>query len=232
MLSVLGACVSSGGKEGSSNGSDLNGHVSSVFKFFNPLNSAHASDSSVCVPVPGNGKVSIYTINPDDGSKTLACRTHLASDNSFSAKIFDDNIPSGHHLKVEADLGGVIREAIVSKSDKANISVDPSSTMSVPLAIEKLKNDDSADLKSVREIVKTFVESAGVNFASISGQDVAKLKVIFENSKDPAKESIFDDGPRKDQFKDFLRRRVEDTNVTLSGDDDEDASSRSYLKFE
>ncbi len=231
MLTLLGACVSSGGKEDSSSGSDLSGHVSSVLKFFNPLNTAHASDSTICTPVPGNDKVSIYTINPDDGSKTLACRTHLAIDNSFNAKIYYENIPVGHHLKIEADLGGVIREAIVSKTDMANIAVDPSSTMSVPFAIEKLKNDDSADIKSVREIVKTFVESSGVNFASISPQDVAKVRVIFENSLVSAQQCIFEDDPKKNQFGDFLKNRIGDTNITVSGDDDIDSSSRSYLEF-
>ena len=231
MLTLLGACVSSGGKEDSSSGSDLSGHVSSVLNFLNPINTAHASDSTICTPVLGNDKVRIYTINPDDGYKTLACSTHLASDNSFNAKIFNENIPSGHHLKIEADFGGVVREAVFNKRDMANVAVDPSSTISVPFAIEKLKDDESTDPKSVREKVKNFVESSGVITTSISAQDVAKLKMIFESSLDSAKECIFDDGPRKDQFIAFLNKRVEDANVNVSGDDDVEASARSYLQF-
>ncbi len=237
MLTLLGACVSSGGKEDSSSGSDLSGHVSSVLKFFNPLNTAHASDSRVCVPVPGNGgngKVRIYTINPLDGFKTFACSTHLANDNSFSATIFDDNIPSGHHLKVEADLGGVIREAVVNSNDKDKkyILVDPISTITSPVALDMLKSDDSAKPELIRQPVKSFVESFGVDLTSIPPQNVAKLKLIFENNLSLTSNCLFtEDDPKKTQFGVFLFNRIEDTKLTVGGDGQPDASAQSYIKF-
>jgi hypothetical protein len=231
LASLLAACNSSGGKEAAPGGSELSGTVSSVINFLNPLSSAYASDS-VCVPVFGNDKVKVYTINPADGSKTLACSTHLAADNSFKATIHDDQIPAGHHLKIEADLGGgVVREAVVNMADKSDIIVDPSSTMAVPLALEELKSNESADLRSVREKVRSFVQSSGVSFSAISSQDVAKLKTIFENSLSSAKECIFEGGQRKEQFGAFLKNRFEDRHITVSGDAHREASLTSSLEF-
>jgi len=231
VMIIFSACNSSGGKDAAPGGSELSGTVSSVINFLNPLPSAYASDS-VCDPVSGNDKVKVYTINPADGSKTLACSTHLAADNSFKATIHDELIPDGHHLKIEADLGGgVVREAVVSKVDKSNISVDPTSTVAVPLALDELKSNEAADLKTVHERVKNFVESSGVNFVGISAQDVAKLKMIFDNSLSSAKECILEDGPRRGQFGAFLKNRIDDRNITISGDSHFEASVSSSLEF-
>jgi hypothetical protein len=197
-LSALVSCNSGGGSSPVSVPvkpvSDLSGTVSSVLNFMNPISSAYAADQICTTPGGSNKGVQIYLVDKG-GNEKIICYANLNSNGSFNAKIREDLIPSDSQLKIKASVGGAVREAIVNTGSLSAISVDPASTLAVPVIHDQWVKGNDFDAKEIRNKVKAFVKDCvGSDVSGMKADKIASLKYMFENSKDSFEKTLFNHG--------------------------------------
>jgi len=210
-LSVLVSCNSGGSSSPTSvpvnPTSDLSGTVSSVLNFMNPISSAHAASEICTTPNGSNKGVQIYLVDKD-GTKNLICYTNLNSDGSFNTKIKKTLIPGGYQLKIEAMVGGALREAILNLDSTKDVSVDSASTLAFPVIHDQWTKGNDFDAKAIRTKVKEFVlKSVGVEASDMKPEKIAMLQYTIANSKDSFEKTLFNPGADiglDDSFKAFL----------------------------
>ena len=183
------------GSEGG--GTEINGTVSKILDNLNPFPSAYAQQDTegICVPEKGNNKVSIFIINAASGEEYPACKTHLADDGSFKAKIFEELVPEGYQIKIKALLQeGVVREGVAKLGDLKGLEVDPTSTIAAPLIIKKLAAKEDFDLREYKKKVRSFFEESlgEEEFKKLPPAKIAGFKDRFENGQDDKIPAILD----------------------------------------
>ena len=222
-LSVLVSCNSGGGSSPVSSpvkpASDLSGTVSSVLNFMNPISSAHAASEICTTPGGSNKGVQIYLVDKG-GNEKIICYATLNSNGSFNTKIRKELVPSDSQLKIKAMVGGALREAMVNTGSTTAVTVDPASTLAVPVIHDQWVKGNDFDAKKIREQVREYVESClgGVKISEIKPDKIASLKYMFENSKDAMEKNLFNGGS-DDSFKIFVGNVYKShTRIGLDGD--------------
>lgn len=221
-LTALVSCNSGGSASPTSTPasptSDLSGTVSSVLNFMNPISSAHAADAICTTPKGSNKGVEISLIDKN-GKETIVCYATLNSNGSFNSKIRKKLIPSDSQLKIKAIVGGAVREALVNTNSTTAVSVDPASTLALPVIHDQWVKGNDFDAKKIREQLREYVESCtGVKIAGMKADKIASLKYMFKNSKDAIEKNLFNGG-NDDTFRRFVGDVYKSkTRVGVNGD--------------
>jgi hypothetical protein len=217
-LSVLVSCNSGGGSSPVSAPvnptSDLSGTVSSVLNFMNPISSAHAASEICTTPGGSNKGVQIYLVDKG-GNEKIICYANLNSNGSFNSKIRKDLIPSDSQLKIKAEVaGGAIREAFVNTGSLGAVSVDPASTLAVPVIQDQWVKGNDFDAKEIRKSVDAFVKRCiGKNASEMTADKIASLKYMIKNSSEAMENAIFKDA--HDSSFDLFVENVYNTKMWL-----------------
>jgi hypothetical protein len=203
--------------------SDLSGTVSSVINFLNPISSAYAAASEICVSdKKSNRKVEIYLVD-EKGNETFVCHTSLNKNGTFTKKIKRDLIPDGSEIIVKAFYNGTIRESYVNSSATTDVNVDPASTLAVPAIKHQRKQGRKIDAKKIRIQISKFVDNKiGAKLAEMKAPKIAALKFMMENSEETLEMTLFN--PGKDialdkSFQKFMEN-VHKTNKRIGMNDD------------